>query len=226
MIHLLTITCQIQAQNSVENTIENNNYLQFRLDDAQINELVEKAISTSYVLKALDAERLQKREIVKQRRIGVLENFAVGVQLYSFNQNFETATTTGGLLPNVGLNMRVNLFGIATYRSNIKYAKADVVRTENDIKRQKQILKNWVEQKYLDYLMVLEVIEMRSNVLVSLEAQLALTKQRFEKGEAKVETYLKIQNGVENTKESLLRTKMEARKIFQELINFTTEVNA
>lgn len=197
-------------------------FLMLKLDEGQINELVDKALQHSYVLKALYAEARQKNEKVRQNRLGFLQNFDVGVQLFDFNRDLSEQTYVGGAVSNAGLSLRVNLFGIATYRNQIRYAKEDVRRTESDILRQRQILRNWIEGKYLDYMTLLEVIQARQALLTNMEQQLTLTQKRFQKGEAKTESYLDALNGVTQMREGLIRVKMEARKIYRELMIFTT----
>jgi len=182
-----------------------------------IDSLVEVAFENSYFLQTLHEERAIRKTKVWQKKNSWLSSLRFGVQLFSLTNDVQNEVSNTGLLPSVGVNLQISPDKILTLPSRVKMAKSDVRRAENDILRQRKILRTWVEQKYLDYLQALEVVKLRKERLQAQLEMAILIKEKFKIGEAKLDEVIKIQGGIEQMEEGLIRSQFAIEKIYREL---------
>ncbi|NTW48707.1 MAG: TolC family protein [Chlorobiales bacterium] len=187
-----------------------------RKDQAIIDSLVIRTYQNSYQLETLREEYLQETERIYQEKMGWLGSFKIGIQFVNLQGGNETSSNTS-FVPALGISLNIDLEGLVTLPSRVRLAEAGARRVQDELMKQKRILRKWVEDKYLEYIKILEILKMKQTVVASQEEQLVLTQSRFQKGEGRLEEYLLVMNGISETKESIIRYQIEARKVYREL---------
>ncbi|NTV45890.1 MAG: TolC family protein [Chlorobiales bacterium] len=190
-------------------------------DQAIIDSLVIRTYQNSYLLEALREEYNQETERIFQEKMGWLGSFKIGIQFVNLQGGSETTSNTS-FVPALGLSLNLDLERIFTLPSRIQKAKQGAKKVQDEILKQKRVLRQWVEEKYLEYITVLEILKIKQSVLSSQEEQYLLVKNRFQRGEGKLEDFLLITNAISETKGSVIQYRIAARKIYRELYINTT----
>lgn len=214
-------------QDSIDYKVEKQLVEILLQDQAAIDSIVDKMLRHSYSLKSVEAEFHQKYESLSQEKRSWLSTFVIGVNLYSqstvLDESTNSSVTTSGVLPNLGVSLNISPERIFNLQSNIRIARADVIRAENTLKEQRRALKLFILGKYYEYLEALNVLELRFNSFESQRQQVQQIKLKFERGEAALVDYLMVQNGFTSTEEALLRAKVFVLKLKKEISLYTSD---
>ena len=196
-------------------------------DETVLDSLVDRMIQHAYLLKASEAELIQKHQMVKQEKRSWLSTFTMGISLYNqstvYDDQSGSSVTNVGVLPNLGVSLTVNPERLVNMPSNVKIAQQDVLRIENTMKEQRRTLKVFITGKYYEYLEALNILELRISTHERQRQQATQARRRFERGEAKLEEVILAQNGLADAEESLMRARVSILKLKKEIDLFTTD---
>ncbi|MDX2128647.1 MAG: TolC family protein [Chloroherpetonaceae bacterium] len=212
---VLTASFELQSQTRPYQEIVSKS------DRMTVDSLVIAAYKNSYLLEGLREGITVAEEKTFQESMHWLSNLRFGVQFLNLPTNPDY--NGGSIIPTLGVNISLDLEGLVTLPSRISGAEAGKRVIENELLKQKRILRTWVESKYFDYLQSLELLKLQYAILESQEEQMKLVKARFEGGESKIEDYLLIQNAIAQTKQAIVRAEIEAKRIERELAIATNE---
>ncbi len=187
-------------------------------DQALIDSLVIKTFEHSYDIEALREEFNQETERIKQERMSWLGSFRLGVQFLNYEQGTDAGQSSQvNFVPALGLTLNLDLEGLFTLSSRVRLAKAGARRVENEIMKKKRVLRVWIEEKYQQYTMLVEAIQIKQNILSSQEEQTRLALERFKRGEGKIEDYLLGLNALAQTREAILESQFRSNLIYREI---------
>lgn len=183
-----------------------------------MDSLTVEIFKRSYLLGSLSEESRMENEKVFQENLSWLSPFNVGLQLYNPNQTgSSTSGSQIGFSPTFGVSLNIDLEKLIAFPSRVRIAEANQSRVDNTLLHQKREIRIFVEMKYYDYLLTVENVKIKKNTFQNQSDQENLIRQKFEKGEAKLEEVLLIQSALEQTRLSILESQFQSQKIYREL---------
>lgn len=197
-------------------------------DRSMLDSIVDNALAHSNQIQAMEAETLQKEQLLKQERRSWLSTFQMGVNFFNTQtrlDEFNRPVTTASLMSNVGVSFSVNPERLANLGSRKKVAKYEIERVNQMQNEQRRILRNFITGKYYDYIEALNVIEIRTNAVQTQRERLEIVTLQFKRGEAEADQLMQLEMGLSSLEESFLKSKIYAMKLKSEIELFTRPVD-
>ncbi|PWJ38506.1 TolC family protein [Sediminitomix flava] len=193
-------------------------------DRTLLDSLVVRAMGQSNEIKNLLILREQKQEKLKIQRKSWMESFSVGLQFFNFDNTNADLGPQLGILSNVSGGLSLSIYSIFTRKNRVAIAEKDILVTENAIRDSEISVRKDIEDKYLAYLQVLEVLKYRQEALDRLEEQEILLKLKFTKGEATYQDVISVTSAINQTQEALIAAKIEKSRIYRDIKYMTEEM--
>ena len=92
-----------------------------------------------------------------------------------------------------------------TTPQRIKISREEINRTDESRQNSLNDIERWVTLKYYEYIQAKRQVISSKAFLSSQEQAYQLIKEKFERNEAKLEDFLKVQNAVQLTKENIIK---------------------
>lgn len=99
-----------------------------------------------------------------------------------------------------------------------------MVKSENLLKLQQRETRTMLMELFYQYLEMLNTLEIRENMWQSQQELYRFTEQKFRNGEKSMEELLLIQSGLLVAEEGLMKAKVHAQKIRQEIYLLTHDM--
>ncbi|UZR98022.1 TolC family protein [Chondrinema litorale] len=190
-------------------------------EKVELDSLLEIALKNSHTLKEINEKLNQQRSQLKVEKLSWFSGIDVGLQFFSMEQQVDSENGqsfyASNVLPQVGGSLRISLHNLITTPQRIKIAKSDLIRTEEGIENTIDDIERWITMKYFELVSTKRQTAITKELLISQEHAFALVKQKFEKNEAKLDDFLKAQNAIQQTKETLIKHELSLEKFKAEL---------
>ena len=187
----------------------------------ELDSLIELALNNSHSIKEINEKLKQQQNQLKVEKLSWFSGIDVGLQFFSMEQQLDSENGqsfySSNVLPQIGGSLRLSLHSLITTPQRIKIAKSDLIRTEETIENTLNNIETWVTLKYFELVQTKRQSAITKELLISQEHAFALVKQKFEKNEAKLEEFLKAQNAIQQTKETLIKYELSLEKFKAEL---------
>ncbi len=190
-------------------------------EKAELDSLIDLALTNSHVIKNINEKIKQQEQQLYIEKLSWISGIDVGLQFFSLEQQVgqdnEQTIYSGNVLPQVGGSLRLSLHKLATTPQRIKIAREEVKRTEENKLGTMNDIEQWVTLKYYEYVQAKRQAALAKNLLVSQEQSFELIREKFERNEAKLEDFLKVQNALQLTKETIIKHELNIEKFKAEL---------
>ena len=190
-------------------------------EKAELDSLIELALTNSHVIKNINEKIKQQKQQLHIEKLSWISGIDVGLQFFSLEQQVgqenDQVIYSGNVLPQVGGSLRLSLHKLATTPQRIKIAREEVNRTEENKLGTMNDIEQWVTLKYYEYVQAKRQAALAKNLLVSQEQSFELIREKFERNEAKLEDFLKVQNALQLTKETIIKHELNIEKFKAEL---------
>ncbi len=187
----------------------------------ELDSIIELALNNSHVIKEIDEKIKQQKQQLYIEKLSWASGIDVGLQFFSLEQQLgqdnEQVVYTGNVLPQVGGSLRLSLHKLVTTPQRIKIAREEINRTDESRQNSLNDIERWVTLKYYEYIQAKRQVISSKAFLSSQEQAYQLIKEKFERNEAKLEDFLKVQNAVQLTKENIIKYELNMEKFKVEL---------
>lgn len=187
----------------------------------ELDSIVELALSNSHVIKEIDEKIKQQKQQLYMEKLSWASGIDVGLQFFSLEQQVgednEQVIYSGNVLPQVGGSLRLSLHKLVTTPQRIKIAREEINRTNESRQNTLNDIERWITLKYYEYVQIKRQLISSEAFLTSQEQAFQLIREKFERNEVKLEDFLKAQNSVQLTKETIIKYKLNIEKFKVEL---------
>ena len=187
----------------------------------EMDSIIEIALSNSHVIKEINEKIKQQQQQLYIEKLSWTSGIDVGLQFFSLEQqagqNNEQVIYSGNVLPQVGGSLRLSLHKLVTTPQRIKIAREEINRTSENKQNTLNDIERWVTLKYYEYIQAKRQAISNRVLLSSQEQSFQLIQEKFERNEAKLEDFLKVQNAIQLTKETIIKHELNMEKFKAEL---------
>ncbi|MEM1135157.1 MAG: TolC family protein [Bacteroidota bacterium] len=190
-------------------------------EKAELDSILTLALNNAHVAKALNEKLSQQQKQLAIEKLSWLSGIDVGLQFFSMEQQVSgvdgETSYTGSFIPQVGGSLRLSLHKLITTPQRIKIARSELKKTDQDKEATLNDIESWITLKYFELVQARRQVALSQELLISQEQAFTLIKQKFERNEAKLEDFLKVQNAVHETKGTLIKHELSVEKFSSEL---------
>ncbi|KXX70514.1 TolC family protein [Flammeovirga sp. SJP92] len=186
-----------------------------------LDSLKELRYDVAYSLKIQQEDIFAAKEALHSTQKSWLASFTIGVS--SFRYSSDGVATQISAFSDIGVTLSLDLFSFASLNNRIRIARHELRKKELQYFSQQKALERELVGVYSTYLLAVEKLKLLTSQESNQLEILNLVKEKFLRGEAKIDDYLAIEELLEKTRIAKIEAEVASEMAYKELQILTTE---
>lgn len=186
-----------------------------------LDSLKELRYDVAYSLKIAQEDIFIAQEDLYTTRKSWLSSFSIGISSFRYSANGQVTTISA--FSDIGITLSLDLFSFASLNNRIKISKHELNKKQLQYLGEQKSIERELLGIYSAYLLAVEKLKLLTSQEANQKEVLNIIKEKFLRGEAKMDDYLAIEELLEKTRIAILEAKVASEMAYKELQILTKE---
>ncbi|WP_044210385.1 TolC family protein [Flammeovirga sp. OC4] len=216
-IKKITISLFIFTLYSIQTYAQFETNINYKLLDS----LKELRYDVAYSLKIQQEDIFAAKEALHSTQKSWLSSFTIGIS--SFRYSSDGTVTQVSAFSDIGVTLSLDLYSFTSLNNRIKIARHELRKKELQYFSQQKALERELVGVYSAYLLAVEKLKLLTSQESNQIEILNIVKEKFLRGEAKIDDYLAIEELLEKTRIAKIEAEVASQMAYKELQILTTD---
>ncbi|MBD0401379.1 TolC family protein [Flammeovirga sp. EKP202] len=216
-IKKITISLFIFTLYSIQTYAQFETNINYKLLDS----LKELRYDVAYSLKIQQEDIFAATEALHSTQKSWLSSFTIGIS--SFRYSSDGTVTQVSAFSDIGVTLSLDLYSFTSLNNRIKIARHELRKKELQYFSQQKALERELLGVYSAYLLAVEKLKLLTSQESNQIEILNIVKEKFLRGEAKIDDYLAIEELLEKTRIAKIEAEVASQMAYKELQILTTD---
>lgn len=180
-----------------------------------LDSLRELRFDVAYSLKMQQEDIFAAQENVYSVQKSWLASFSIGISSFRYSSNGQVTQISA--FSDIGVTLSLDLYSFASLNNRIKIAKHELRKKEFQYLNEQKALERELLSVYSTYLLAVEKLKLLTSQEANQLEILKVIKEKFLRGEAKMDDYLAIEELLEKTRIAKIEAEVASEMSYKEL---------